>query len=277
MPRATRSSSRNPDADWTPSSSRKSFSRAKSASSDDSNDNADPPSTKSRNTRTHSGEKKFHCPFPGTSRKDNLNQHYRIHLGPGSRSSRSRKHLLLETPPEPTFKTERSCSPPPLECPPLLEDSRVYFLHLSEHSPRSSLYGPVHTPSPITPHSPLGNHSFPPRSDSGEDSYTEIPSPDSNFSEPLHTPSYHPSHGYFSSSQSIFNGGSIQDPYRQDPRYTDYPSGVNYSHSPVLPALTMPKPPPSFHEGQNSTFGYPNRTGSLHTWRRESTLTGALG
>ncbi|KAH8832964.1 hypothetical protein DL96DRAFT_696857 [Flagelloscypha sp. PMI_526] len=98
MPRATRSASRNPDAEWTPSASRK-YPRAKSTSSEDSTDNVDAPIPKrlvatlslkpfatndfpSRQARAHTGEKKFHCPFPGcdtsTSRKDNLNQHYRI-------------------------------------------------------------------------------------------------------------------------------------------------------------------------------------------------------
>ncbi|KAJ3488524.1 hypothetical protein NLI96_g2789 [Meripilus lineatus] len=42
-----------------------------------------------RHTRVHTGERNHKCPFPGCetrcSRQDNLQQHYRIHLSPGSR------------------------------------------------------------------------------------------------------------------------------------------------------------------------------------------------
>lgn len=44
-----------------------------------------------RHTRVHTGERNHKCPFPGCetrcSRQDNLQQHYRIHLSPGSRRS----------------------------------------------------------------------------------------------------------------------------------------------------------------------------------------------
>ncbi|KAI1791042.1 hypothetical protein LXA43DRAFT_449442 [Ganoderma leucocontextum] len=44
-----------------------------------------------RHTRIHTGERNHKCPFPGCetrcSRQDNLQQHYRIHLSPGSRRS----------------------------------------------------------------------------------------------------------------------------------------------------------------------------------------------
>ncbi|KAG7443696.1 uncharacterized protein BT62DRAFT_953461, partial [Guyanagaster necrorhizus] len=42
-----------------------------------------------RHNRVHTGERNHKCPFPGCetrcSRQDNLQQHYRIHLAPGSR------------------------------------------------------------------------------------------------------------------------------------------------------------------------------------------------
>ncbi|KAJ4000595.1 hypothetical protein F5050DRAFT_1729719 [Lentinula boryana] len=47
-----------------------------------------------RHSRVHTGEKNHKCPFPGCdtrcSRQDNLQQHYRIHLSPGSRRTSSR-------------------------------------------------------------------------------------------------------------------------------------------------------------------------------------------
>ncbi|KAL4264902.1 hypothetical protein AB1N83_006644, partial [Pleurotus pulmonarius] len=50
-----------------------------------------------RHSRVHTGERNHKCPFPGCetrcSRQDNLQQHYRIHLSPGSRRSSSRSAI----------------------------------------------------------------------------------------------------------------------------------------------------------------------------------------
>ncbi|KAJ6447353.1 hypothetical protein C8R45DRAFT_197162 [Mycena sanguinolenta] len=52
-------------------------------------------------SRVHTGERNHKCPFPGCetkcSRQDNLQQHYRIHLSPGSRR-KSGRTVLREQP-----------------------------------------------------------------------------------------------------------------------------------------------------------------------------------
>jgi len=87
-------------------------------------------------TRVHTGERNHKCPFPGCetrcSRQDNLQQHYRIHLSPGSRRASSRT-ALARTPkanPSSAIKRRRDsvpvCSTPPLDSPPALEQARLY-------------------------------------------------------------------------------------------------------------------------------------------------------
>ncbi|KAI0254657.1 hypothetical protein BJV78DRAFT_1120506, partial [Lactifluus subvellereus] len=99
----------------------------------------------SRHARIHTGERNHKCPFPGCdtrcSRQDNLQQHYRIHLTPGSRrnstSTRSqaiKKHVKV--PPA----SEASLDSPP-STPPALELAfvpRVYSA--SEPSPPLSAW-----------------------------------------------------------------------------------------------------------------------------------------
>ncbi|KAG5652155.1 hypothetical protein H0H81_006100 [Sphagnurus paluster] len=108
-----------------------------------------------RHSRVHTGERNHKCPFPGCetrcSRQDNLQQHYRIHLSPGSRRSSTRSAISramnssgskrgsaassgsVSSIPEPPS------SPPPLSAPPALEPARVY----SHHSP------PPDSPPPL--------------------------------------------------------------------------------------------------------------------------------
>ncbi|GJE87278.1 hypothetical protein PsYK624_033610 [Phanerochaete sordida] len=84
-----------------------------------------------RHTRVHTGERNHKCPFPGCetrcSRQDNLQQHYRIHLSPGSRrtsgtatrAAMSRQARLSQTPSSAGTTNGRSrsrsssCTPPP--------------------------------------------------------------------------------------------------------------------------------------------------------------------
>lgn len=74
-----------------------------------------------RHTRIHTGERNHKCPFPGCetrcSRQDNLQQHYRIHLSPGSRRNSRRSGTAK--------RRELSNDIPP----PALED--VYAHHLT--------------------------------------------------------------------------------------------------------------------------------------------------
>ncbi|KAI0307198.1 hypothetical protein B0F90DRAFT_1686153 [Multifurca ochricompacta] len=79
----------------------------------------------SRHARIHTGERNHKCPFPGCdtrcSRQDNLQQHYRIHLTPGSRrnSTSARSHVLsgiknhVKVPPVPETLTDSPPSTPP--------------------------------------------------------------------------------------------------------------------------------------------------------------------
>ncbi|KAJ7142900.1 hypothetical protein C8R44DRAFT_195666 [Mycena epipterygia] len=143
-----------------------------------------------RHARVHTGERNHKCPFPGCetkcSRQDNLQQHYRIHLSPGSRRKSGRSVLRSKSTPAPcprgasASSSVSACSPsgsaysvsdthnspprdpredePPLSPPPL-EDSRLYFF---------GKHGIVHdVPSPNTPPPLVEAHVPPyaPRSD----------------------------------------------------------------------------------------------------------------
>ncbi|KAJ7613410.1 hypothetical protein FB45DRAFT_938289 [Roridomyces roridus] len=119
-----------------------------------------------RHSRVHTGERNHKCPFPGCetkcSRQDNLQQHYRIHLSPGSRrkSGRSIPILRSRSTPAPSPRAASASPPsgssedygcredsPPLEPPPL-EDSRVYFRKLAL-AQGAALDTPPESPPPL--------------------------------------------------------------------------------------------------------------------------------
>ncbi|KAG8219074.1 hypothetical protein J3R82DRAFT_4832 [Butyriboletus roseoflavus] len=143
-----------------------------------------------RHLRVHTGERNHKCPFPGCetrcSRQDNLQQHYRIHLSPGSRrssssatraaiaravgangSKNSRSSSTIVTPerlssdpPSPPPSLEHAIIPPPPDSPPPL----VQAFHVSHapvyngslHSGSSSSRSPTpleNTYPIISPHS----------------------------------------------------------------------------------------------------------------------------
>ncbi|KAF8886957.1 hypothetical protein BD779DRAFT_1528922 [Infundibulicybe gibba] len=140
-----------------------------------------------RHSRVHTGERNHKCPFPGCetrcSRQDNLQQHYRIHLSPGSRRSSTRSAIARamnnSSGPGKRASTASSSAdsasgPPSLSSPPALEPARVYnhnstppdsppplaqatlpaTAHLPEHSSRSSS-------SPDASYSPVNHHLVP--------------------------------------------------------------------------------------------------------------------
>ncbi|KAF8881161.1 hypothetical protein CPB84DRAFT_1735265 [Gymnopilus junonius] len=89
-----------------------------------------------RHSRVHTGERNHKCPFPGCetrcSRQDNLQQHYRIHLSPGSRRSSTRSGAArgskksANPPPAHSESPSLPPPPPPPLSPPPLEQARAY-------------------------------------------------------------------------------------------------------------------------------------------------------
>ncbi|KAJ7741671.1 hypothetical protein B0H16DRAFT_1693953 [Mycena metata] len=123
-----------------------------------------------RHSRVHTGERNHKCPFPGCetrcSRADNLQQHYRIHLSPGSRRKSGRTILRSESTPAPSpLATSPSSSTdnlhgyredsPPLEPPPL-EDSRLYFFNVANGG---AIESPPNTPPPLVEAFPMAYRS----------------------------------------------------------------------------------------------------------------------
>jgi hypothetical protein len=91
-----------------------------------------------RHSKVHTGEKKHKCPFPGCqtscSRQDNLQQHYRIHLAPGSRRSASAN--VTKSSPAPSESNRRSLTPAAPITPP------THIRSLSEDVPYTIVDGP---------------------------------------------------------------------------------------------------------------------------------------
>ncbi|KAK0439234.1 uncharacterized protein EV420DRAFT_1651074 [Desarmillaria tabescens] len=123
-----------------------------------------------RHSRVHTGERNHKCPFPGCetrcSRQDNLQQHYRIHLSPGSRrnSARSVISRVMNSPTGGGAK--RGVSPPPA-----LEPARLYAHH-SQSPPDSpppltqatlpATAAALRSSEPASPDSPYSHLSMPP-------------------------------------------------------------------------------------------------------------------
>ncbi|KAF8634625.1 hypothetical protein AX15_000802 [Amanita polypyramis BW_CC] len=191
-----------------------------------------------RHSRVHTGERNHKCPFPGCetrcSRQDNLQQHYRIHLSPGSRRSSTRSAIARAMSSSSPIKRNTVPSPdiqfpPPPMTPPALEPARIYT-----HSP------PPDTPPPLAP-ATLPMHITDPisnRSSSSPDAYS---------------PGNH--HLMSMSSNSMSLPGSQSYSYRSGTTtYQEQSQGAGFTYVHTTP----------LHSTSNSTNGfYSNAHGNL--------------
>jgi zinc finger protein CreA/MIG len=204
-----------------------------------------------RHSRVHTGERNHKCPFPGCetrcSRQDNLQQHYRIHLSPGSRRTSSRSAMARQmNNTAPTKRgstasspTEPPTSPPPLSSPPPLEQARVYNHH---STPPDSPPPLAHATLPATAHLPANGSSR--SSSSPETPYSPVnanlvPMP----------------------SQSIGTNGHNSQPYSYRSGTTTYQeqsqgAGFTYVHTtPVSHSSTSSSPSfSSSYSGAHNSF-----------------------
>ncbi|KAF8642781.1 hypothetical protein AX16_009414 [Volvariella volvacea WC 439] len=190
-----------------------------------------------RHSRVHTGERNHKCPFPGCetrcSRQDNLQQHYRIHLSPGSRRSSTRSISramngkrgggpLLEATP----------APPPLSSPPALEQARVYH----------------HSPPPDSP-PPLAQATLPATAHlAGEASGRSSSSPQSS--------SYSPINGHLAQGLGLSGAGS-QGTYSYRSGTTTYQeqsqgAGFTYVHTTPISHSSTGSNVPSFSSYSSS-------------------------
>ncbi|KDR84551.1 hypothetical protein GALMADRAFT_262763 [Galerina marginata CBS 339.88] len=139
-----------------------------------------------RHSRVHTGERNHKCPFPGCetrcSRQDNLQQHYRIHLSPGSRrsstrSGSSRGSSSSKKTANPPAQSEPPSAPPPLSSPPALEPARIYSHH---STPPDSPPPLAQATLPATATLPLTNS----RMDAASDRSSSSGSPQASYASP---------------------------------------------------------------------------------------------
>ncbi|KAJ7620753.1 hypothetical protein DFH06DRAFT_1060516 [Mycena polygramma] len=215
-----------------------------------------------RHARVHTGERNHKCPFPGCetkcSRQDNLQQHYRIHLSPGSRRKSGRAALRSPSTPAPSppaaspsasssndaAQSIRDDSPP--LSPPPLEDSRLYFFNAAQGGAVAS---PPNSPPPLE--EAYGVHAAAPRAET-DNAYPQVthrmlPAIDTSASARSRIAS--PVDGaQWSACPASLSGSTYPSPtaYTSSSAST-YPSPtVQYSASPVAYA-TKPLPQPHPH------------------------------
>jgi zinc-finger protein CreA/MIG len=225
-----------------------------------------------RHSRVHTGEKNHKCPFPGCetrcSRQDNLQQHYRIHLSPGSRRSSSRSASTrrgkrgsgASSSPDHAESEHAPFSPPPLVqatiptsvSPPPLENVRA-----SGTGTRAPAYSPPpDSPPPLAHATLLPTFQQRPSPVSSATSSPEIPYTavsSSSFAPSMSPPLASPP------SAATINGYSFRSgttAYQEQARFPSssesYASSDGYANAhyslPRIETLTSPKndsPPPS--------------------------------
>ncbi|KAH7887255.1 hypothetical protein F5I97DRAFT_1858851 [Phlebopus sp. FC_14] len=228
-----------------------------------------------RHLRVHTGERNHKCPFPGCetrcSRQDNLQQHYRIHLSPGSRrssTSATRAALARATgsaqrnarsvaimshertpsdPPSPPPALERAVIPPPPDSPPpLVQAYSVPVYPDSIHSgsvssrsptPRENTYPMISQhPQALTNGHVTSQHS------PLQSHYSDSPP---NYGEPSQPSSY----GYATSTSHSSSASTMQD-HTYDYSYTDkspLPRVQSSLHQSSMDSLHDASPPSSAH------------------------------
>lgn len=230
-----------------------------------------------RHIRVHTGERNHKCPFPGCetrcSRQDNLQQHYRIHLSPGSRRSSSSatraaiaravgaapranrstglltmsdrsSHDGLTTPPP----LEHAIPPPPDSPPALVPAYPIYPDTIQSSSVSSRSPTPLENTYPIIPphsqplsnghvaqHSPLQTH------------FADSPP---SFSESAHSSGY----GYHAPGTAP----SVQDHnnYQYSQSYDEKPSTARLHsalHQSSMDSIHDHSPPSSTHVPSHSS------------------------
>ncbi|KAF5363914.1 hypothetical protein D9756_000004 [Leucocoprinus leucothites] len=200
-----------------------------------------------RHSRVHTGERNHKCPFPGCetrcSRQDNLQQHYRIHLSPGSRRSSTRSAISRAMGGQKRGSSaaananvgvvpDSPNAPPPLSSPPALEQARMYTHHTS----------PPDSPPP------LAQATLPPPHLADGSSSRSSSSPEQQYSQ------------YLSMGNSQYSYRSGTTTYQEQSQG----SGFTYVHTTPL-SHSSPNPSTnalSYSSSSHDTF---NNSGSRHS------------
>ncbi|KAF8166010.1 hypothetical protein B0H34DRAFT_259043 [Crassisporium funariophilum] len=203
-----------------------------------------------RHSRVHTGERNHKCPFPGCetrcSRQDNLQQHYRIHLSPGSRrsSARSAASRAMSGKRGSTASTETPSAPPPLSSPPALEPARPVYSH--DSTPPDSPPPLAQATLPATASMPLNNA----RMDSSSRSSSSS-SPEASYSPGGH----HHMVSLSSQGLSLSNNNSQSYNYRSGTTtYQEQSQGAGFTYVHTTPI--------SHSSGSSNGNSFPSYSGS---------------